>query len=157
MIELCPEPIVADIARLHAGLAQRRESLVLIGRRHQRSNNSWMHNVAGLTRGANRCTLQMHPEDAQRLGLADGASAVVASQVGELTVPVELTADVLPGVVSLPHGWGHGAAGSRMAAAALTPGVNSNALTDETQIDPLSGTAVLNGIPVSVTAAPETV
>jgi anaerobic selenocysteine-containing dehydrogenase len=157
MIELCPEPIVADIARLHAGLAQRRESLVLIGRRHQRSNNSWMHNVAGLTRGTNRCTLQMHPEDAQRLGLADGASAVVASQVGELTVPVELTADVLPGVVSLPHGWGHGAAGSRMAAAALTPGVNSNALTDETQIDPLSGTAVLNGIPVSVTAAPETV
>jgi anaerobic selenocysteine-containing dehydrogenase len=152
-IELCPDPIVADLARLRAGLENRTESLVLIGRRHQRSNNSWMHNVPGLTRGTNRCTLQVHPDDATRLGLADGAGAIVASRVGEVTVPVELTTDVMPGVVSLPHGWGHTAAGSRMSAAARTPGVNTNILTDEAAVDPLSGTAVLNGIPVSVTAA----
>lgn len=154
-IELCPDPIAADLPRLRAGLKEHESSgsLVLIGRRHQRSNNSWMHNVPGLTRGTNRCTLQVNPEDAQRLGLTDGAGAVVASRVGEVTVPVELTTDVMPGVVSLPHGWGHNAAGSRMGAAAQTPGVNTNILTDDEQVDPLSGTAVLNGIPVSVTAA----
>jgi anaerobic selenocysteine-containing dehydrogenase len=153
LLELCPEPIAADLPRLRAGLERRRESLVLIGRRHQRSNNSWMHNVPGLTRGTNRCTLQVHPDDARRLGLADGAGAVVASRVGEVTVPVELTEDVLPGVVSLPHGWGHGLDGSRMGAASRTPGVNSNILTDDGEVDPLSGTAVLNGIPVSVRAS----
>lgn len=154
-IELCPDPIVADLPRLRAGRDERAESesLVLIGRRHQRSNNSWMHNVPGLTRGTNRCTLQVNPQDATRLGLADGAAAVVASRVGEVTVVVELTPDVMPGVVSLPHGWGHNAEGSKLGAAAKTPGVNTNILTDESRVDPLSGTAVLNGIPVSVTAA----
>jgi len=154
-IELCPDLIVADLPRLRTGLEERAEdeSMVLIGRRHQRSNNSWMHNVPGLTRGTNRCTLHVNPQDAQRLGLTDGAGAVVASRVGEVTVPVELTPDVMPGVVSLPHGWGHSAAGSKMGAAAKIPGVNTNILTDESQVDPLSGTAVLNGIPVSVTAA----
>ena len=155
-IELCPDPIVADLPRLRAAQEERAgaETLLLIGRRHQRSNNSWMHNVPGLTRGTNRCTLQVNPQDAQRLGLTDGASAVIASRVGELTVPVELTPDVMPGVVSLPHGWGHTAPGTKMSAAATTPGVNTNILTDESRLDPLSGTAVLNAIPVSVTPAP---
>ena len=154
-IELCPDAIVADLPRLREALDQRAdpETLLLIGRRHQRSNNSWMHNVPALTRGTNRCTLQVNPQDAQRLGLTDGAAAVVASRVGEVTVPVELTPDVMPGVVSLPHGWGHTAPGTKQAAAANTPGVNTNILTDESHIDPLSGTAVLNAIPVSVTAA----
>ncbi|MFD7426646.1 molybdopterin oxidoreductase family protein [Streptomyces sp. NPDC059818] len=152
-VELFPAPIAADLPRLRAALAVRTDpdALVLIGRRHLRSNNSWMHNVAALTGGSNVCTLQMHPEDAARLGLADGAAATVTADGGELTAPVEITDGVRTGVVSLPHGWGHSRPGTRMSVAAATPGVNVNQLLDGTRLDPLSGTAVLNGIPVTVT------
>lgn len=113
-----------------------------------------MHNVAALRGGSNVCTLQMHPEDAARLGLADGAFATVTADGGALTAPVEITESVRTGVVSLPHGWGHDRPGTRMSVAAAAPGVNVNQLLDGTLLDRLSGTAVLNGIPVAV--APST-
>ncbi|MEV0784590.1 molybdopterin oxidoreductase family protein [Streptomyces sp. NPDC050423] len=154
-VELLPAPIAADLPRLRDALAGRTDpdALVLIGRRHLRSNNSWMHNVAALTGGSNVCTLQMHPEDAARLGLADGAAATVSADGGEVTAPVEITDGVRTGVVSLPHGWGHSRPGTRMSVAAARPGVNVNQLLDGTRLDPLSGTAVLNGIPVTVAPA----
>ncbi|MGQ4266838.1 molybdopterin-dependent oxidoreductase [Nocardiopsis changdeensis] len=149
-IEACPAPVAEDVARLREGLAARRDSLVLVGRRHLRSNNSWSHNVPRLTGGSNTCTLHVHPQDAARLGLAEGAEATVRSAYGEVNAPVELTDTVSPGVVSLPHGWGHGLPGTRMAVAAQNPGVNVNAVTDPSVVDPLSGNAVLNGVPVAV-------
>jgi anaerobic selenocysteine-containing dehydrogenase len=153
-IELAPAPIAADVARLRAALARSRNgSLVLIGRRQLRSNNSWMHNLEPLVRGKEACTAHVHPDDAARLGLADGAIARVSSRVGEIEARVEVTDAVMPGVVSIPHGWGHGAAGARMAVAAAHPGANSNVLADETLVDPLSGNAVLNGIPVELAPA----
>ncbi|BFU44786.1 molybdopterin oxidoreductase family protein [Krasilnikovia sp. MM14-A1004] len=152
-VELCPAPIAADVERLRGALDRQRDDLVLIGRRHLRSNNSWMHNVPALVKGRDRCTLQMHPDDAARLALADGDDARVVSRAGTVSAPVEVTDRVMPGVVSLPHGWGHDLPGTRMAVAAAHPGVNSNVLTDEFAIDPLSGNSVLNGIPVEVKAA----
>ncbi|MGZ4683712.1 MAG: molybdopterin oxidoreductase family protein, partial [Acidimicrobiales bacterium] len=153
-VELAPAPVLDDLARLEASLAVHRNGdLVLVGRRHLRSNNSWMHNVDVLVKGKERCTLQVHPDDAANLGLVDGGQAEVASRVGKLVAPVEVTEAIRPGVVSLPHGWGHSSAGARMDVAAAHPGVNSNILTDEDQIDPLSGNAVLNGIPVTVVPA----
>ncbi|MEV6103536.1 molybdopterin-dependent oxidoreductase [Streptomyces sp. NPDC051940] len=149
-VELCPAPLAADVPRLRAALGRRPEDLVLIGRRHLRSNNSWMHNVAPLTGGSNRCTLQVHPGDASRLGLTDGGGAVVKGEGGEITVEVEVTSDLRPGVVSLPHGWGHDRAGTRMGVAAARPGANVNQLLDGSRLDPLSGTSVLNGFPVQV-------
>jgi anaerobic selenocysteine-containing dehydrogenase len=153
-IELAPEPIVADVPRLRAALDRPPAPLVLVGRRTLRSNNSWMHNIEPLVRGRPRCTLQLHPEDAARLGLVDGARACIRSRTGSLEAPVEVTADVMPGVVSLPHGWGHGQVGTHMRVAAAHVGVNSNLLADEQALDPLSGNTVLNGIPVSVAPAP---
>ncbi|MFF1911101.1 molybdopterin oxidoreductase family protein [Streptomyces sp. NPDC058239] len=160
-IELLPAPIAADLPRLRHALADRRgpDALLLIGRRHLRSNNSWMHNIAELSGGSNVCTLQMHPADAARLGLTDGGVATVTSDGGSVTAPVELTEGVRTGVVSLPHGWGHNRPGTRLSIAAAHPGVNVNQLLDGSRLDPLSGTAVLNGIPVAVTPAttPDTV
>ncbi|CAN5542811.1 molybdopterin oxidoreductase family protein [soil metagenome] len=147
-VELAPEVLVADVARLQKSLDRDPDQLVLIGRRHLRSNNSWMHNLPALAGGTNRCTLQVHPDDAARLGL--GETAVVKGVGGELTVPVEVTSGIRPGVVSLPHGWGHGQDGTRLAVADTQPGVNVNQLYDGTALDPLSGTAVLNGLPVQV-------
>ncbi|MFL6051722.1 MAG: molybdopterin oxidoreductase family protein [Actinoallomurus sp.] len=152
-IELCPPPLAEDAGRLLDGLARRRTGLVLIGRRHLRSNNSWMHNLPGLVRGSNRCTLQVNPEDADRLGLKDARTVKVTSTGGTIEAEVEVTAEVLPGVVSLPHGWGHGRPGTRMSVAAAHAGVNANALTDPLALDPLSGNAVLNGVPVEVQPA----
>jgi Anaerobic dehydrogenases, typically selenocysteine-containing len=152
-IELAPEPLVADVARLEAALSRdERDSLVLVGRRHLRDNNSWMHNLPVILKGKPRCTLQVHPSDARRLGLADGQPAEMASRTGRVTVPVEVTASIRPGVVSLPHGWGHDLDGSSLNVAATRPGANSNLLSDDEAFDPLSGNAVLNGIPVEVTA-----
>ncbi|WP_031011162.1 molybdopterin oxidoreductase family protein [Streptomyces sp. NRRL F-5727] len=152
-IELLPEPIAADLPRLRAALTAVPEpgTLQLVGRRHLRSNNSWLHNTPALTGGSNRCTLQVHPDDAGRLRLADGAPARIEGAGGGLTVEVEVTDAVRPGVVSLPHGWGHDRPGTRLAVAAARPGVNVNQLLDGTLLDPLSGTAVLNGFPVEVT------
>ena len=158
MVELAPPEIIADIERLGADLATRAaagadDGLVLVGRRHLRSNNSWMHNVEVLVKGRERCTLQVHPDDATRLGLTDGKTATVRSRVGELEAPVEVTDAVMAGVVSLPHGWGHDDPATALRVARSRPGVNSNVLTDPEVLDPLSGNAVLNGIPVTVTAA----
>jgi anaerobic selenocysteine-containing dehydrogenase len=152
MIELAPPEIVADVARLRDRLVPRNGSIVLIGRRELRSNNSWMHNLNVLVKGKERCTMHVHPEDAARLGLADGARARVRSRVGEVDVPVEVTDAIMPGVVSIPHGWGHDAPGVRLAVAASKPGTNSNTLADEDVVEPISGNAVLNGIPVEVAA-----
>ncbi|WP_405809311.1 molybdopterin oxidoreductase family protein [Streptomyces sp. NBC_00210] len=149
-IELLPEPIAADLPRLRRALDERPAALVLVGRRHLRSNNSWLHNVPTLNGGSNRCTLQVHPADAERLGLKDGAQARIASDGGQVEAPVEITDSVRAGVVSLPHGWGHSRPGIRMSVAAARPGVNVNQLLDGSRLDPLSGTAVLNGFPVEL-------
>jgi anaerobic selenocysteine-containing dehydrogenase len=159
-VELAPELLVEDTERLRQGLAAGPPDLVLVGRRHVRSNNSWMHNVHALAKGPARCTLLVHPDDAAQYGVRDGAPARVRSRVGEVVVPVEVTDAMMPGVVSLPHGFGHtppaeGAATRLATAAALQPGVNSNVLTDETGLDALSCNAVLNGIPVEIEAAPD--
>ncbi|MFJ3636417.1 molybdopterin-dependent oxidoreductase [Streptomyces sp. NPDC090112] len=153
-IELLPEPVAAELPRLRAALAERPAALVLVGRRHLRSNNSWLHNVPALTGGSNRCTLHVHPEDAARLGLADGGRARVTAAGGSLDVPVEVTDAVRTGVVSLPHGWGHDRAGARLEVAAAVPGANVNQLLDGTLLDRLSGTAVLNGFPVQLAPLP---
>ncbi|MHA5054984.1 molybdopterin oxidoreductase family protein [Streptomyces sp. SD15] len=152
-IELLPGPIVDDLPRLRAALRERPAAIVLVGRRHLRSNNSWMHNVPALTGGTNRCTLHIHPEDAAQLGLTDGAAVRVKGAGGEVTAPAEVTDAVRRGVVSLPHGWGHDRPGTRMSHAALDPGVNVNQLLDGSLLDPLSGTAVLNGVPVDLALA----
>ncbi len=153
-IELAPELIVGDLVRLEESLATRKEDqMVLVGRRQVRSNNSWLHNLPLLAKGPFRCTMQIHPDDAQRLGVADGAKAAVSSRAGRITVIAECTDRVMPGVVSIPHGWGHDEDGASLQVAADRPGANSNRLTDEFAIDPLSGNAVLCGIPVSVEPA----
>jgi anaerobic selenocysteine-containing dehydrogenase len=150
-IELAPEQIAADMPRLEAALDRTvNGGMVLIGRRQLRSNNSWMHNLEPLVKGKERCTAHVHPDDAARLGLVDGEPARVSSRAGVVEVPVEVTDAVMPGVVSIPHGWGHDADGVRMSVAAAHAGTNSNVLADEELIDPLSGNAVLNGIPVEL-------
>ncbi|OBG88142.1 molybdopterin-binding oxidoreductase [Mycobacterium sp. E802] len=150
-IELAPEPIAADVARLRDALGRTAGGFLLIGRRHLRSNNSWMHNVPALAGGSNTCTLQIHPDDAAELGLTD--IAVVKGPGGELLAPVEVTDGMRRGVVSLPHGWGHDRGGTGQSLASSRPGVNVNQLNDGTHLDPLSGTAVLNGIPVDIAPA----
>lgn len=152
-IELAAEPILADLPRLRAALDRAVPEVVLVGRRDLRSNNSWMHNLEVLVKGKPRCTLHVHPDDAARWGLADGASAVVSGRVGRVEVPVEVTDAVRTGVVSLPHGWGHDLPGVRLEVAGRHAGVNSNVLSDEALVDVPSGNAVLNGIPVAVAPA----
>lgn len=154
-IELAPPELVADLDRLWSHVEEITSpvdgrDLLLVGRRHLRSNNSWMHNIEVLVKGKPRCTLQMHPTDAATRGIANGQSVTVSSRVGRVSAPVEVTEDIRPGVVSLPHGWGHGVAGTQMRVAGEYAGVNSNVLADEDALDPLSGTSVLNGIPVSI-------
>ena len=152
MIELAPEAVIADVARLRASLGTHvNGSMVLVGRRDLRSNNSWMHNVDVLVKGKERCTVHVHPDDAARNGIADGAPVIVASGSGKVELPAEVTDAIMPGVVSIPHGWGHDADGSDMQIAARRPGVNSNLLSGTDRYDPLSGNAILNGIPVTVT------
>jgi anaerobic selenocysteine-containing dehydrogenase len=138
---------------LRAALDTFGEAMVLVGRRDLRSNNSWMHNVEVLVKGKPRCTLHVHPDDAGRLGLADGGAAEVRSRTGKVTIPVEVTDGIRPGVVSIPHGWGHDLPGVELSVARRYAGVNSNLLADEELLDPLTGTAVLNGIPVEVAPA----
>ena len=149
-IELAPQMLLDDLARVAADLAAPAPEMVIIGRRQLRSNNSWMHNLPVLAKGAYRCTALVHPADAARLGLADGASARVRNGPRSIEVQVELSEDMMVGVVSLPHGWGHDLPGTRMGVAAERPGVNLNALLDEQLRDPLSGNAVLSGIAVTM-------
>ena len=139
-VELAPEAIVADVERLHAALAEPPNGgMVLIGRRHLRSNNSWMNELAPLAKGPDRCTAMLSPTDAERLEIQDGATIRVRSRTGEITIAAEVTDDLMPGVISIPHGWAR---------------ANSNVLADEDLVEPLTGTAVLNGIPVEVAAVP---
>ena len=149
-IELAPPYVLADLERLRARLGRPRESLVLVSRRQLRSNNSWMHNVPVLVSGRERCTLLVHPEDAARAGLADGGRARVTSRAGSIEAPVEVSDEMMPGVVCLPHGWGHDRDGARLAVARRRPGVNNNRLAPPDLLDAISNNAVLNGIPVSV-------
>jgi anaerobic selenocysteine-containing dehydrogenase len=152
-IELAPDDLVADVERLRESLDRRRDGeLVLVGRRQLRSNNSWMHNLPALAGGSNLCTVQIHPDDAARLGLEEGKPARVSSAAGSVDIEVEVTDVMRPGVVSIPHGWGDGNGEVRMSVAAGQPAVNSNVLAPA-EIDPLSGNAVLNGIPVTVAPA----
>ncbi|MDA4106578.1 molybdopterin-dependent oxidoreductase [Mycolicibacterium holsaticum] len=150
-IELAPEPLIADVPRLREALRVRADGFLLIGRRHLRSNNSWMHNVPALAGGTNRCTLRIHPDDAEEIGLTD--IAVVKGPGGELLAPIELAPGMRRGVVSLPHGWGHDRGGTGQKVASEQAGVNVNQLNDGSHLDPLSGTAVLNGIPVDIAPA----
>ncbi|MEZ4216924.1 MAG: molybdopterin-dependent oxidoreductase [Myxococcota bacterium] len=157
-IALADARITADVARLRERLPSlaAREGLVLVGRRQARGMNSWLHNVESLAAGRPRCTLRMHPDDARARGLAEGALARIRSRVGEVVAPLEISQEMMPGVVSLPHGFGHAPPGGgtrTRVASARQPGVNANALTDPEPLDAPSGTAVANGIPVEVEAA----
>jgi anaerobic selenocysteine-containing dehydrogenase len=152
-IDLAPSVIVADLPRLIDSIGSRASNaLVLIGRRHLRSNNSWMHNVATLVKGPERCTLLMSEPDAAARKLKTGDSARLRSAAGVVTATVETTTDMMPGVVSLPHGWGHDRAGTRMSVAEKHAGVNVNIVSDDSAIDPISGNAAFNGVPVTVEA-----
>ncbi len=157
-VELAPPVLTADVDRLRDALEAPRPAgaMVLVGRRDLRSNNSWMHNLPGLVSGPGRCTAWVHPEDAERLGLADGELVAVHARTGSIEVPAQVTEDVMPGVVSIPHGWGHDAPGAQLGVAGAHAGANSNVLADELELEPLTGTAILNGIPVTLTpvAAP---
>jgi anaerobic selenocysteine-containing dehydrogenase len=149
-IELAPAMLVADLARVAADLERPVPSLVVIGRRQLRSNNSWMHNLPTLASGRFRCTALVHPSDAARHGLANGARAELVRGDRTITVEVELSDHMMPGVISVPHGWGHDVAGTRMQVAAARPGANLNTLFDEHLRDPLSGNAVLGGVAVEL-------
>jgi anaerobic selenocysteine-containing dehydrogenase len=155
-IALAPDRLVADVARLQArpGALANGHALRLIGRRELRSNNSWMHNSERLVKGRERCTLLMHPDDAAARGLADGEQVEVRSRAGAVRVPLSLTTDLMAGVVSLPHGWGHGRTDVALAVARARPGASLNDITDEQVADALAGTAAFSGLPVDVVRAP---
>ncbi|MBI5157031.1 MAG: molybdopterin-dependent oxidoreductase [Acidimicrobiia bacterium] len=150
-IDATPAAIVSDLPRLVARLGERADGMLLIGRRHVRSNNSWMHNVASLMKGRDRSALLVHSTDAARIGLVDGGRALVTSSAGVVEATVAVTDEMMPGVASLPHGWGHDDPQAALAVAARHPGTNLNALVDAGAIDVPSGNAVLNGIPVAIT------
>lgn len=155
VIELAPPVMTSDLPRLREHMTAHAGGLVLIDRRDLRCSNSFMHNLPALLKGRDRCTLQVSRQDAARLGLADGGAARVTSRVGSIVAPVEVSEDLMPGVVSLPHGWGHDVEGSQLAVAKAHPGVNANILTDDSAYDRASGTAVLFGTPVTVEPAVE--
>jgi anaerobic selenocysteine-containing dehydrogenase len=149
-IELAPRTMLEDLPRLRVRLAEGPDGLVLIGRRDMRCSNSFMHNLPALVKGRDRCTLLVSRADASRIGLVNGGAARVRSRVGSVVAPVEVSDDLMPGVVSLPHGWGHDVADTRLSVAKAHPGVNTNLLTDDRAYDVASGTAVLFGTPVRV-------
>lgn len=146
-INLAPRRYLADVERLLVSLEAEVQggSMQLIGRRHLRSNNSWMHNSQRLVKGKVRCTALVHPEDAERLGLHEGEEARISSGVGQIVLPVEVSDSIMPGVVSVPHGWGHDRTGTRLTVAEAHAGASINDLIDDRQVDPLSGVSVLNG------------
>ena len=152
LIDLAPEDFVREArTRLRAYAGRRtNDDLTLIGRRQMRSNNSWLHNSPRLVKGRDRCTLLLHPDDAALRRLASGDVAEVASEAGSITVPVEVTDAVRPGVVSLPHGWGHDREGIRLGVAREHAGASVNDVTSERHLDTLSGNAAFNGLPVTV-------
>ncbi|MES2130138.1 MAG: molybdopterin-dependent oxidoreductase [Pseudomonadota bacterium] len=150
-VEMAPALLLADLERVRAKMAEAPPALVIIGRRQLRSNNSWMHNLPVLAKGAYRCTALVHPNDAARHGVVHGGMARLANGARQITVQVEVSDEMMEGVVSLPHGWGHNLPGTQMGVAAERPGVNLNALLDENLRDPLSGNAVLSGVAITMT------
>lgn len=163
-IQAAPTELVDDVKRVRArffgatgsaddSAVDENMDLSLIGRRHVRSNNSWMHQYERLVKGPDRCTLLMHPADAHARGLTDGARIRLTSRIGSVDAPLEISDSMMPGVVSLPHGWGHNRPGTRVGMAEAHAGVSLNDVTDDRAVDPLAGTAVLNGIPVRVESA----
>jgi anaerobic selenocysteine-containing dehydrogenase len=151
-VELAPQMLLDDLRRVEAALGSPSPELVVIGRRQLRSNNSWMHNLPVLAKGPFRCTALVHPDDARRAGVCDGDMVRLANGARAIEVQVEISAEMMPGVVSVPHGWGHSLPGAQLSLASQRPGVNLNALLDENLRDPLSGNAVLSGIAVSMQA-----
>ncbi|HUS31559.1 MAG TPA: molybdopterin-dependent oxidoreductase [Kofleriaceae bacterium] len=149
-IELAPPLFIDDLGRVHADLARPAPDLVIVGRRQLRSNNSWMHNLPMLAKGPFRCVALVHPADAERLALTNGGRARIANASRTIDVTVEVSDEMMPGVVSLPHGWGHDQPGTKLTVAAERAGANLNAIIDDTRRDPLSGNAVLSGIPITM-------
>jgi len=153
-VELAPPMLLDDLKRAAADLARPVDDIVIIGRRHVRSNNSWMHNLPLLAKGPNRCTALIHPSDASRLGLTDGGAARIQGRSGHhIKAQVQVSDEMMPGVISVPHGWGHDLPHAQLALAAERPGANLNAVLDDRLLDPLSGNAVLGGVPVAVSPA----
>ena len=155
-INLAPEVFLSDLNRLAQRLRQEtpgEDQLLLIGRRQIRSNNSWMHNSPRLMKGSDRCTLLMHPEDASQRGLVNGQRVEVRSRTGTVIAPLEVSDTVMPGVVSLPHGFGHNRSGTKLQTANCNAGVSLNDITDDQRIDALSATASFSGTPVCIFAA----
>jgi anaerobic selenocysteine-containing dehydrogenase len=149
-LQLAPDLLVADLTRAKIELEQPSPELVLIGRRELRSNNSWMHNSERLVRGKNRCTLMIHPTDAAKKGISEGSSVQVVSRVGSVELPAEITENIMPGVVSIPHGYGHTRDGIKLEVASQNAGVSINDLTDELELDDLTGNAAFCGVNVNV-------
>jgi len=152
-IQLAPALYINDLPRLEQTFASPRTELVMIGRRHLRSNNSWMHNSERLVKGPPRCTLLIHPDDAAARGVVDGGNARISTATGAIEVPVEVTDEIMRGVVSVPHGWGHNRKGAKLRVAETTPGASVNDVIDPARIDSLTGTSALSGQPVEVTPA----
>ncbi len=150
-IELAHPILTDDVGRLLTRIDRDEDELVLTSRRHLRSNNSWLHNVPALMRGKDRCTLLIHPDDAARNQVRSGHLVDVSTSESTLSVPAEVTDEMMPGVVCLPHGWGHGVPGTRLGVANQHPGVNSNVLNPPELIDVPSNTQVVNGVPCRVT------
>jgi len=153
-VELAPDPLLADLLRVREGLDDDPGELVIVGRRETRSLNSWLHNVPALMRGKDRCTLRIHPDDADVRGLLDGGACTITSDAGSVEALVEITDAIRPGVVSLPHGWGHSGPGLQLSVAEENPGANLNAVTGPGGFDVPSGTAVFSGVSVHVRPLP---
>jgi len=151
-VELAPPALLQDLQRVTQALQAPAADLVIIGRRDVRTNNSWMHNLPTLAKGPFRCTALVHPTDASRLGLTDGAMAELRNGSRCVQAQVRVSDEMMPGVVSLPHGWGHDLPGARLRVAAERPGANLNALLSDALRDPLSGNAVLGGVPITMRA-----
>lgn len=149
-IELAHDDILGDLVRLDRRMAEPHPELVLIGRRHVRSNNSWLHNLPALVKGRDRSTLLVHPDDAGRHGVGDGDRVRLTTEAGSVEATVEVSDELIPGVISLPHGWGHDRPGTRTAVAAARPGTNTNVLIPGTALDEPSGNAAVNGVPVAM-------
>lgn len=152
-IQLAPPVYLEDVKRAKQKLRSRRsQAFLLIGRRHVRSNNSWLHNSSRLVKGKGRCTALLHPDDAARLQVQEGQRVRLTSRVGSIELPAEITTAMMPGVISVPHGWGHDRPGVRLGTARRVAGVSLNDITDEQHVDALTGMPVLNGVPVTVSA-----
>jgi anaerobic selenocysteine-containing dehydrogenase len=161
-VDLAPSIFVEDLDRLRTRFLTERPAatdgrLLLIGRRQLRSNNSWMHNSQRLMKGKTRCTVMINPQDAERLGVKTGDMVALSSRVGQVIAPAEVTGDMMAGVVSLPHGFGHGRDGVQLSVASCHAGVSVNDLTDDQVIDALSGNAAFSGVPVTLRVAAQTV